>query len=109
MTTTPEEPFLLPAQPELIALAVTMRPTWDPAELERAIVGARQANWPWERTFAAVFRLLMIRDATPYHLVEAVRDPRKRVTAPGNGPSAEYLAIRAEQARLRAGGDHDAV
>lgn len=108
MTTHPEEPFLLPAQPELIALAVTMRPTWDRDELERAICGARTAGWPWERTYAAVSRLLQIRDASPYDLVIEVRDPRTRVPAPASGPSAEYQQAKAALAS-KAGGDHDAV
>jgi len=105
MTTHPEEPFLLPAQPELIALAVTMRPTWDADELERAICGASTAGWPWEKTYAAVHRLLMIRDSTPYHLTVAVRDPRHRTAAPSSGPSAEYLEAKAALA-AKAGGDH---
>lgn len=108
MTTHEEEPFLLPAQPQLIALAVTMRPTWDADELERAICGARTAGWSWEKTYAAVHQLLTIRDSTPYHLTVAVRDPRNRPTTPSSGPSAEYLEAKAALAQ-KAGGDHDHV
>lgn len=108
MTTHTEEPFLLPAQPELVAMAAVMRPAWDRDELERAITGARQAGWPWERTFAAVTRLLLIRDSRPYDLVEEVRDPRKRVAAPAGGPSAEYLQAKAALV-LKVGADHGGV
>ncbi len=108
MTAHVEEPFLVPAQQKLIELAVEMRPTWDADELERAICGARTAGWPWEKTFAAVVRLLRIRDAKPYDLVEEVRDPRQRVAAPAAGPSAEYLEWKSTHG-MKTGGDHDGV
>jgi hypothetical protein len=108
MTTHSEEPFLVPAQAELIALAVTMRPAWDRDELERAICGARTAGWLWERTYVAVSRLLQIRDASPYDLVIEVRDPKTRVAAPTSGPSVEYQQAKAALAS-KAGGDHAAV
>lgn len=106
MTTDTEEPFLLPAQPELVALVARMRPSWNSAQFEAALSGACVAGWPWAKTFGVVCRLLQIADSGPHDLTAEVRDPRNRQAAPASaGLPSEYLAAKAALAQ-KVGGDH---
>lgn len=93
------------AAPELVSLAVAMRPDWDGERLQSALVAAYAAGWKWERTFREVARLLLIEDSGPNDLRIAAGETR--ITAPGSLPGdlrAQVLAdaqAATERQRLR--------
>lgn len=100
-----EESFVCEAKNELVALACTMRPTWDPLRLDLALLGAKQAGWPWVRAANAVWRLAMIRDSGPHDLSEEVRASTGYKPPSGSELPEEYRSGRAEIDRKA--GDHD--
>ena len=83
---------MIPAPSELAGLAAAMRPDWDRASLEAALIAATSAGWDWRRLFTYVSRLLADDSASPRDLLEAARRPLDR--REGRPPSAEYAAMR---------------
>ena len=63
---------------ELVALAVAMRPEWDPGVLSSAILAAKNAGWSWTRTFTETARRLTDENATPWDLKRAAASPLHR-------------------------------
>jgi hypothetical protein len=83
----PDTPVIQPAAPQLIALAVAMRPGWDPEDLDMAILAATQAGWDWERTAREVWRLAWTEDGSPASLRAACRSPFERPSGGGRVPA----------------------
>jgi len=65
---------------ELAALIAKSRPDWDAERFDGAIEAARSAHWSWDRLAAEVFRLYRIDDSDVGDLLQAIKDPRSRVT-----------------------------
>lgn len=71
---TTNTPALTPVLEPLLDLACTWRHDIDRAELHNAIIGARTANWTWERVAAEVLGMIL-RGETPYDLRQAAASP----------------------------------
>lgn len=71
--TTPEP---LPAQQQLLDLALATRPDIDRARMEGAIWAAHEAGWTWRRTLSETVQMLC-RGEDPRDLIAATRDPLK--------------------------------
>ena len=90
------------AEPQLVALAVAMRPEWDHEVLSSAIVAAKNAGWTWKRTFRETTRLLADEHASPWDLKRAAASPLQREEPPpgahtrGAALARELLAAAAE-------------
>jgi hypothetical protein len=116
MTAPDDAPWQpLPAYPQLHALAMAMRPDWDPTELHDAMTAVHQAGWPWRDVFREVNRLAWAQDETPVTLRNSARRP---VPAQAHGPEVnargreavmaafeEALRTTAGQPVLREGND----
>lgn len=81
-----EAPEIREAPRELQALAVAVRPDWDPEETWNALLAARTAGWPWTRTVHETVQLMMMPDGDPAGLRHAARAPMAR-TVPGTLPA----------------------
>lgn len=73
------------------------------AQLSAAMVGAAGAHWTWLRAAAMAQRLILDKDAEPWMLTEATRDP-VRPAAARSEPSAEWREARARLEAARADG-----
>lgn len=86
----------------LVALAVEVRPDWQRADLQGAIVRAASAGWDWPRVLVEVARLLTDPAAGPRDLVEASRPPTALLPTPEPGTEARgaelvRAALRGEE------------
>lgn len=86
----------------LIALAVEVRPDWQRADVQGAIVAAATAGWDWPRVLVEVARLLTDLNAVPRDLIEASRPPTAIRPAPEPGTEARgaelaRAALRGEE------------
>lgn len=86
----------------LVALAVEVRPDWQRADVQGAIVSAAMAGWDWPRVLVEVARLLTDPAAAPRDLVEAARPLMaiRPVPEPGTerrGAELARAALRGEE------------
>lgn len=100
--TAAELPEVRRAVVPLVALAVEVRPDWQRADLQGAIVSAASAGWDWPRVLVEVARLLTDPSATPRDLVEAARPPIAALPIPEPGTEARgaelaRAALRGEE------------
>lgn len=91
-TTPAAEPAILPALPELLALAAAVRGQDWADRLAPAMVGARDAGWDWERAGRFASDLIFSRDGDPKDLTDAAKPANRRET--GTPPPADYRAAR---------------
>lgn len=71
-------PGPVPAQNQLVALAVATRPDWHPADVREALAAAHTVGLTWPRVLADMGRLMAAPGSAPRDLVPAVWDPRLR-------------------------------
>lgn len=72
---------------ELLALAVAVRPDWDPDDTWNALLAARAAGWDFPGTLRETIRLLLQDDSEPHDLRYAAKAPAVR-EPPGSLPAA---------------------
>lgn len=77
MTETENKPEIFAAAPELIALAVAVRPDWAPADVQAALVDAKSHNQTWPQALVGLVRLVVDPDARPAELVPRPLDPQR--------------------------------
>lgn len=92
---TDDKPLIQEAPQELLALAVAVRPDWNPEETWNALLAARTAGWAWTRTVHETVRLMLVPDGEPSGLRHAARAPLAR-SEPGKlAPDLRARALAA--------------
>jgi hypothetical protein len=102
MTAPPAPDAVRPAPAELAALALAVRPGWDPAVVGGVIQGARDAAMPWPLVLAAFARLMADPLAGPRDLLRPRDSPLVR--RPGTSPPAAWHQARQAIGRSGDGG-----
>jgi hypothetical protein len=82
------------AQLELVALAVAVRDDWAEADVQAALLAARNAGWTWSHALRELARLMTTEDAGPRDLVAAVSAYKPGAPGRGTEPNPEYLAVK---------------
>lgn len=77
MTKTDDKPPIVAATPELIALAVAVRPDWAPADVQAALANAHAVGQRWPQALVGLVRLVVDPDARPAELVPRPLDPQR--------------------------------
>jgi hypothetical protein len=93
MTARPPADFIYPAPKQLAVLAANMRPDWDYEQTRTALIAVSGAGWTDDQIYREMFRLLLLREATPDDLRNAAR------TAPRPKPDDETYGRGAAAAR----------
>lgn len=84
MIKTEEKPEIRRAVVSLVTLACEVRPDWNAADVQGAIVAAATAGWLWPRVLVEVARLMVDPDGAPRDLVHASQDPVRRRVVPAD-------------------------
>lgn len=71
-------PTIQRAVPQLVDLAVRVRPDWREADLRAVIAGAATIGMTWEQTLVGLARLMVDEHAHPRELIPDSRDPLRR-------------------------------
>lgn len=77
MTETENKPEIFAAAPELITLAVAVRPDWAPADVQAALANAHAVGQRWPQALVGLVRLAVDPDARPAELVPRPLDPQR--------------------------------
>lgn len=93
--TAADPPVIERATPELLALALAVRPDWRERDVSGAIAAAALDGQSWPRVLAALPRLMADPAASPRDLVPDSRSPLRK----GPGVTAERNTAHAAAAR----------